>query len=826
MAGEARANAPRTERVLPGVWRLRLPLPWPGVPHVNAWAIAGEDGIVLVDTGTGGRGRLRALDLALAQAGSGSRTAAPGLHPLALRPLRPGRADHQGGRLRALDAPGLGPRAAAGRRPGGGAGAANRGRSAERGAGGGARELPRGARASTTETGVEELREPDRELVAGVEVETDLGAWQVHHTPGHAPSHVVLHQPERRLMITGDHLLGRNVLFFDYGHTADPVGEFLASLDLVEPLPVDLCLPGHGRTFRDPEAKIAEARRSVAANLDRVRDALREGGELTAFDVVTTIAGGGAAEPPDRRLDGCRSSSPTSTIWRSWARSSRSPAANRNAGSSVLDSPITGATRRSRRCARRCWSARASRRRTASGRSVFSARSGRRCARRCWPTNPACASPTSCSPACRSATTSAPSNEPRRRRHPGRRRGPHHPDRSARGRRRDRRGEGGDPAAAGRSRQRGRATRRRWLRAGPGPAAARCPAPRSTPSLPAFQPHGGDRPARGGDRLSAAAVGYQLLKRPATSTTRGVELQTEKPPPPPKAAKTVNWPMFGLDPARTRYLPVHGVKPPFHKVWRYTNRPLLEFPPIYVGGRLYAVNNSGLAYSLDAHNGKELWKRRVGELNASSPAYSKHRLYIVNLEPGHIVKSTPGPARRSGNGPLPGRAESSPVVIGRTVYFGCEDGKLYAISTIRGTCAGRPTGRPDQGGTGLLWRPPLRRRLRRLHERGRCQDRRAGLAERLAGPRLRRLRPVLLDPGGRLRAGLLRQQRRPCLLLRHQRRHPRLELLDRRLRLLGPAVANTTHSPPTVFIGSFDGNVYALDAKDGSVRWSRRSAAR
>ncbi len=37
----------------------------------------------------------------------------------------------------------------------------------------------------------------------------------------------------------------------------------------------------------------------------------------------------------------------------------------------------------------------------------------------------------------------------------------------------------------------------------------------------------------------------------------------------------------------------------------------------------------------------------------------------------------------------------------------------------------------------------------------------------------------------------------------------------------GPAVANTKHSPPTVFIGSFDGNVYALDAKDGSVRWSR-----
>src|SRR6201999_3148958 len=84
---------------------------------------------------------------------------------------------------------------------------------------------------------------------------------------------------------------------FDYGHTPDPVGEFLASLDLVEPLPVDLCLPGHGRTFRDPEAKIAEARRQIGANLDRVRAALGEGGELTAFEIVTAIAGDGRLTP-------------------------------------------------------------------------------------------------------------------------------------------------------------------------------------------------------------------------------------------------------------------------------------------------------------------------------------------------------------------------------------------------------------------------------------------------------------------------------------------------------------------------------------------------
>ena len=71
MADPKRPEAPRTERALPGVWRLRLPLPWPGVPHGNVWAIAADGGVVLFDTGIGGKGRLRQLDLALAQAGFG-----------------------------------------------------------------------------------------------------------------------------------------------------------------------------------------------------------------------------------------------------------------------------------------------------------------------------------------------------------------------------------------------------------------------------------------------------------------------------------------------------------------------------------------------------------------------------------------------------------------------------------------------------------------------------------------------------------------------------------------------------------------------------------
>jgi hemolysin activation/secretion protein len=54
------------------------------------------------------------------------------------------------------------------------------------------------------DSGIAAVIAPDRELLPGVTIATDLGEWAVYETPGHAPSHVCLYQPERRLLISGD----------------------------------------------------------------------------------------------------------------------------------------------------------------------------------------------------------------------------------------------------------------------------------------------------------------------------------------------------------------------------------------------------------------------------------------------------------------------------------------------------------------------------------------------------------------------------------------------------------------------------------------------
>ncbi|MGZ4270293.1 MAG: MBL fold metallo-hydrolase, partial [Solirubrobacteraceae bacterium] len=138
-------------------------------------------------------------------------------------------------------------------------------------------------------SGIARVAAPDRDLVDGVSFETDLGTWEVVETPGHAPSHVCLWQPDRRLLISGDHLLGRVSLYYDHGYTPDPTGEFLASLDRVEDLGARLCLSGHGRTFTDVVAHITANRELVARRIGRLLDVLRFDGPISAFDAVPRV---------------------------------------------------------------------------------------------------------------------------------------------------------------------------------------------------------------------------------------------------------------------------------------------------------------------------------------------------------------------------------------------------------------------------------------------------------------------------------------------------------------------------------------------------------
>ena len=280
----------RADRVLPGVWRLRLPLPWPGVPHGNAWAISSGSGIVLIDTGIADPGSMQQLEHALGQAGLR-------LEHVRLLVCTHAHSDHYGLAGPIIDRAGcelwMHPNHGHMRRS-----AEDPDRVFEqrlevaRQSGVPLEALKRYEEQRKGQPlGVDRVVDPDRELVPGVEVETDLGSFAVYETPGHAPSHVCLHEPERGLLVSGDHLLGRVSLYYDYGWTPDPAGEFLTSLDVIGGLSSSLCLPGHGRPFRDVKEHIEANRREVAERIERVRSALRDDTPRTPFEIVPILLG-------------------------------------------------------------------------------------------------------------------------------------------------------------------------------------------------------------------------------------------------------------------------------------------------------------------------------------------------------------------------------------------------------------------------------------------------------------------------------------------------------------------------------------------------------
>jgi glyoxylase-like metal-dependent hydrolase (beta-lactamase superfamily II) len=275
--------------VLPGIWRLRLPLPWPGVPHCNAWALASGDGVLLVDTGMHEPGSMmhlhRALDQARLRIEHVRLIVCTHAHidhcgqapPIAERAgcevwMHP---NHQHHTATTAD-----PEQALARR-------------VEIARQSGAPEAPLRRwieQRRTQGTGQAGTLQVDRTLTDGDTVGTDLGDWQVIETPGHAPSHICLYQPERRLLISGDHLLGRVSLYFDAGYTPDPVAEFLDSLGKVERLDARLVLAGHGRPFTDVGGHVAANRALVAERLDAVRAVLAEG-PRTAYELAQAVYG-------------------------------------------------------------------------------------------------------------------------------------------------------------------------------------------------------------------------------------------------------------------------------------------------------------------------------------------------------------------------------------------------------------------------------------------------------------------------------------------------------------------------------------------------------
>jgi glyoxylase-like metal-dependent hydrolase (beta-lactamase superfamily II) len=282
---------------VPGLWRLRLPLAWAAIGHVNAFAIDAADGIVLVDCGCAGHpSQQEALSVALAEAGHAVEDVRilVGTHV---------HSDHIGLAQWVKERsgaelwmhPATGAFYDAMRDPAAVAAARERRARAE-----GVPEalIPEYRDVREETEGVLAPVEPDRPLHAGVRVPSALGDWETVETPGHSPSHVCLVQRDHGIAMLGDLVSAVYAPFFDYGYTPDPVAEFLDSLARVAAISeLRVGLPGHGRPI-DGLGDVLELHRRSAAERLAATEAAIEAGPAGAWELTARVFG----EPPSGEI--------------------------------------------------------------------------------------------------------------------------------------------------------------------------------------------------------------------------------------------------------------------------------------------------------------------------------------------------------------------------------------------------------------------------------------------------------------------------------------------------------------------------------------------
>ena len=128
--------------------------------------------------------------------------------------------------------------------------------------------------------------EPDLLLEGAERLAIDGDAIEAIWTPGHSPGHCCFYWAARRVLFSGDHLLPKispNIGLHPQSG-ADPLDDYLQSLDAIDRLEVDLVLPAHGEPFRGHRDRIEvikrhhEERKRLVVEL--ARDGAKSGWEL------------------------------------------------------------------------------------------------------------------------------------------------------------------------------------------------------------------------------------------------------------------------------------------------------------------------------------------------------------------------------------------------------------------------------------------------------------------------------------------------------------------------------------------------------------------
>lgn len=121
----------------------------------------------------------------------------------------------------------------------------------------------------------------------------DIAGWNLHAvwTPGHSPGHLCFFDPDRRILLSGDHVLPRisPAVTVHPQQRPSPLADFMESLAKVAALDVDEVLPAHEYRFRGLTERVDGLLHHHETRLGEILTAVAASPGVTSWQIATQL---------------------------------------------------------------------------------------------------------------------------------------------------------------------------------------------------------------------------------------------------------------------------------------------------------------------------------------------------------------------------------------------------------------------------------------------------------------------------------------------------------------------------------------------------------
>jgi len=131
---------------------------------------------------------------------------------------------------------------------------------------------------------------PVEAIGEGKEMRYGPYAFEILAVPGHTPGQLCLWEPEQKILVSGDHILGDitpNITCWP--GIEDSLGDYLESLERTRTLHAALVLPGHRSIIRNSDRRIAELLTHHEERLAEIESILEESSPLDVCGVASRM---------------------------------------------------------------------------------------------------------------------------------------------------------------------------------------------------------------------------------------------------------------------------------------------------------------------------------------------------------------------------------------------------------------------------------------------------------------------------------------------------------------------------------------------------------